>query len=161
MSEPETDVIQSMNCSTLKKNSGNHSKLSRTRPIKSPTNDKNKIQNERTKNKKTKAIVPINTLLPNPCTEVYEGEVLLCKMRGFPAWPARVTSIDKNMIGVTFFGDRTTWRGSIVHLYPFELSHCEIISNIKKRKDPLYAKSVQEAEHALKIPEIFSIFNKL
>lgn len=122
---------------------------------------KNKNQNKRKKGNASKAIVRVNALLPQPCTDVQIGEIVLCKMRGFPAWPARVTSIDANIINVTYFGDNTTWKTAIIHLYPFNLSHSEIILNIKKRKDPLYAKSVHEAEHALKIPKKYSIFNKL
>lgn len=101
-----------------------------------------------------------NENLPSPCEHVNEGEVVLCQMRGFSAWPSRVIEIVGDLVQVRFFGDQTTYKTTVKHLYPFHKSHAEIISNLNRLKNPLYSKSVQEAESVLKIPKEKSIFTR-
>lgn len=49
----------------------------------------------------------------NQICENYEfklTEVVFAKVRGYPDWPARITSkINDNRYGVIFFGDNTTY----------------------------------------------------
>lgn len=87
------------------------------------------------------------------------GQVLLCKMRGFAEWPCVVTSINGNSIHVLFYGDRTTHKTTIAHLFDFR--HCIelILDNLKRLKSLLYQRSVREAEVSLGIPFELSILN--
>lgn len=75
-------------------------------------------------------------------------------MNGYCAWPARVIAIDKNQkfdIHVQFFGDNTTHKTTIIHIFGFSNSAEVILSNLKGRKNPLYAKAIKEAELCLGI----------
>lgn len=94
---------------------------------------------------------------PTLLEKVELNEIILCKMTGFCEWPAKVLSIDGNRIHVQFYGDKTTACTSIGHVFSFEQSAETIIRNLKSKKRPLYAKSVREAEIALKIPSCLSL----
>lgn len=89
------------------------------------------------------------------------GDVLVCKMKGFCSWPCIVIGIDHNLINVEFFGDHTTHKAAIHNFFKFSESLDELIHNLKTKKNPLFKKSVQEAELALGIPTEMSIMTKL
>lgn len=108
---------------------------------------------------KSKAVVRANSK-PKPCEHVDEGDIVLCKMRGFSAWPAMIRKVEQNSVFVEFFGDHTTQKTMLKNLYLFHESHSEIISNLKRLKNPMYSKAIREAERALQIPDELSIFTK-
>lgn len=95
-----------------------------------------------------------------PVENVQLGEVVLCKMRGFSEWPARVTGCGGTLIDVQFFGDNTTHKAAIHNFYKFEESADIIIANLQRLKSPLYRKSIREAEMALGILLPHSITNR-
>lgn len=82
-------------------------------------------------------------------------------MKGYCEWPANVTSIENNRIGVTFFGDQTMFKTSLINLYKFEESADVILANLRGRKTPLYGKAVMEAEAVLEIPLELSLMNRI
>lgn len=96
-----------------------------------------------------------------PAKSVQLGEVVLCKMRGFCEWPARVTGFENGLILVEFFGDHTTHKAAIHNFYKFEDSSDAIRDNLRGRKNPLYSKSIREAECVLGIPLIDSVTNRI
>lgn len=100
-------------------------------------------------------------LKPTPCDDVKEGQIVLCKMKGYCEWPAKVTGFEKNLIKVEFFGDHTTQKTAIKNIFCFEDSCDLILSNLRMKKTPLYSKSVREAECVLGITKEKSIFNRL
>lgn len=89
------------------------------------------------------------------------GQVLLCKMRGFPAWPGYATKIERNIVTVTFFGDETTRKTAINNCFDFFDSAELMLTVLRGRKNPLYAKSVKEAESVLGISIKNSILNRI
>lgn len=88
------------------------------------------------------------------------GEVVLCKLRGFCEWPATVTAINHGRISVEFFGDRTTHSTTIKNIFSFSANIPLIISNLTGRKNPLFRKSVKEAEAVLGVPEDQRLSNR-
>lgn len=82
-------------------------------------------------------------------------------MRGFCEWPGIVTEIENGLITVNFFGDCTFHKATICNFYKFEESSDIILANLRKRKTPLYMKSVREAEAVLGIPLPNSITYKI
>lgn len=110
--------------------------------------------------RKSKALVRV-IAKPKPCEHVNEGDIVLCKMRGYCSWPAIVTEINQNSVSVEFFGDHTTQKTTLKNLYTFHESHSEIISNLKRLKNPLYKKAILEVERILRIPENKSIVNQI
>lgn len=105
--------------------------------------------------KKSQALIKSNSIKPKPLDCIQIGQVVLCKLRGYCEWPALVNSITGDSINVTFFGDNTTARTTIKNCYSFADSAEFIMNLIKKKKNPLFAKSVREAEGTL----MKSIFN--
>lgn len=87
------------------------------------------------------------------------NEIIICKMRGFCAWPARVIKIDGTRITVQFFGDNTTHTTTIKNIFCFANSMELLLGNLSGRRNPLYAKSIREAETVLGIPAAESITN--
>lgn len=118
---------------------------------------------ENTKSKpKSKALVLVRTNpKPQPCNSVGVGEVILCKMRGFPEWPAIVTGFDNNLVCIKFFGDQTTHKTAVKNVYRFDDSHGLIISHLCSKKKPLYSKAIKEAEVALGVASYDSLLNKI
>lgn len=114
------------------------------------------------KRRATKKTVALrNNPAATPCKTIYVGDVVLCKIRGWCNWPAYITEIDKNVVSVEFFGDHTTHKTTIQHLFSFLDSSIDILANLTRLKDPLFSKSVKEAEGSLKIPSNQSIFHQL
>lgn len=99
--------------------------------------------------------------IATPCDRVVLGQVVLCKMKGHPLWPAKVIGFENNLISIEFYGDRTTHKAAICNFFKFEESTEAIIANLKSKKRPLYKKSVLEAERELKIPEEHSILSRI
>lgn len=87
-----------------------------------------------------------------PVEEVKIGDIVLCKMRGYCAWPSKVIAIENAVIDVEFFGDHTTNKTSIKNIFNFSESAEAILYNLKGRKDPRLEKAVKEAEIVLGIP---------
>lgn len=81
-------------------------------------------------------------------------------MRGHCKWPARVTSIENDVISVEFFGDQTTTKTTVKHIFHFADSFVSIINSLKEMKSNkklLFKKAVEEAEIVLGIPEENSV----
>lgn len=96
-----------------------------------------------------------------PVEKVTNGQIILCKVRGFCPWPGVVTGFDKNLISVKFFGDNSTYKAAINNFFKFEESSGAIIHNLKMKKNPMYSKAVREAEAVIGIAEKDSILNCL
>lgn len=102
---------------------------------------------------------PISNCKPLECVRL--GQVLLCKMRGWTEWPAKVIDVNGNEIEVRFFGDSKTLKTNIRHLFGFEENYLKIMSDLQRLKDLLYQRAVREAEIELNIPFELSILNKI
>lgn len=100
---------------------------------------------ERVKQKKTALVKAVQPKLV-PVERVAVGDVVLCKMRGFCAWPAKVIENENAMINVEFFGDHTTHKTSIKNIFAFAESAEALLANLKGRKEPALAKAVREVE---------------
>lgn len=87
-----------------------------------------------------------------PIEQVEIGDIVLCRLRGFCAWPSTVVAIEKTVIDVEFFGDQSTPKTSIKNIFKFSESAEVILDNLKGRKNPLLSKAVREAEIMLGIP---------
>lgn len=96
-----------------------------------------------------------------PLQNVEMRQVLLCKMRGWTEWPARVIGMSGNIIEVRFFGDGKTQKSTIANLFSFQESCEKIIYDLERLEDPLYKKAVLEAEIELNIPSELSILNRI
>lgn len=107
--------------------------------------------------------VAVRSTVPKPkrCDKVNIGEIVMCKMRGFNEWPAIVTGFENNLIVVEFFGDHKTHKSSIKNVFKFKDCSEIILSNLKTKKSPLFAKSVQETEVWLGISDEHSIFKRI
>lgn len=117
---------------------------------------------ERRSNRKTKALVkPRSIFKPKPCERLEMGQIVLCKMRGFCEWPGIVTGFQKNLVTIEFFGDHTSHKAAMNNFFNFEDSYDVILNNLRTKKTPSYAKSIQEAEYALGIPMEKSILNRI
>lgn len=110
---------------------------------------------------KQQAIMKPTKPKPKPIESAELGDVLLCKMKGFCAWPAFVADIQNGRITVEFFGDHTRHTTTMKNFYKFNESSETILANLQGRKNPLYSKSVLEAERVLGVPEKHSILNKI
>lgn len=110
------------------------------------------------KGKKSKAIV--RSHVKGQCEKVEEGDVIMCKMRGYAIWPAFVTGIVGNSVAIEFFGDHTTHKTTMKNLFHFHESYSDIVSNMNRLRTPMYIKAVREAEGVLAIPAENSIFTK-
>lgn len=120
------------------------------------------MSQEETKKKKKRVLVVAHRMpIATPCDQVVIGQVILCKMRGYCEWPAKVTGFDSTLICIEFYGDHTTHKSTLCNCFKFEQSHEIIIANLKSKKTPLYKKSVLEAERELNIPPELSIINKI
>lgn len=111
--------------------------------------------------KRSKAVVKPKKLTPKSVTSVQIGEVVLCKMRGFCSWPAMVTDLKGKLVAVKFFGDNTTHKSALKHIFKFAESSEIILENLKGRKNPMYEKSIREAEAVLGITSENSIINQV
>lgn len=130
----------------------------RPRCAKAQTTDDNILKDR----KKLKQLVKRQPKIKSElCDSIEIGKVVLCKMRGYSAWPAVVTGIDGNLIKVEFFGDHTTYTSAKSNFFKFECSHDLILSNLRALKSPLYRKAVCEAESLLGIPPDQSILNRI
>lgn len=113
------------------------------------------------KTNKSRALVRSKTISkPKACESVINHEVVLVKIKGFCEWPAIVTGIENKLISIKFFGDQTTRKISLKNVFKFEDSHETILNNLRMKKTPLYAKSVQEAEKMLGVPPEKPILNQ-
>lgn len=112
------------------------------------------------KTAKSKALVR-TTSKPMPCKSVDIGEVILCKMRGFPEWPAFVTGFDRNLACIQFFGDQTTHKAAPKNFYKFRDSFQLMALHLHTKKNPLYIKAVREAETVLGVPSHASVLNNI
>lgn len=121
---------------------------------------KSQVKDNNLENRK-KALVKPTKPKPKPIETAQFGDVLLCKMKGFCAWPAFVTDIRNGLITVEFFGDHTRHTAAIKNFYKFQESSETILANLQGRKNPLYSKSVLEAEKVLGIPFEHSILNRI
>lgn len=112
-----------------------------------------------TKPKKGRSLVKANKFKPRSAQSVELHEIVCCYIRGWPEWPATITEINGRNVTVKFFGDDKNFTTSLMNIYKFH--ECgEIMSNkVRGRKDPLYARSIQEAELVLGIPPELSILN--
>lgn len=97
----------------------------------------------------------------SPMKEVVNGQIVLCKLRGYCEWPARILNIDGKKINVQFFGDNTTANTNINNIYDFRTSFEVILNNLRNFKRDLYAYSVMEAEKAVGISKSMSILNRI
>lgn len=97
---------------------------------------------------------------PKSCDTVDLGEVVLVKIRGWCDWPAVVDAINGKSIGVTFFGDNTTYKTNIRNVFKFHASFETIKSNLERLKNPLFKKAISEAEIVLGVPSASSILNR-
>lgn len=102
-----------------------------------------------------------NKSKPQHAETVTIGEVLLCKMKGYCEWPCVVTAFDRGFVAVEFFGDSSTHRAAIHNFYKFADCSDMILTHLKGRKNPLYSKSVKEAEDVVGIPVELSILNRI
>lgn len=91
--------------------------------------------------------------------QVEVNDIVLCRMRGFCEWPAKIIRIENGAINVEFFGDHTTHVTSLKNVFEFGNIHsAELMrSNLKGRKNPLLKKAIREAEVLLGIPDHISI----
>lgn len=119
------------------------------------------VQDELKNCRQNKRALVVAKAKPKPIETVDLGEVVLCKLKGYPAWPARVTAMDKNIITVKFFGDESTARTSIKNCFNFLDSVDLVLTILRSRKSPLYAKSIKETEFVLGIPPSKSILNRV
>lgn len=99
--------------------------------------------------------------IATPCDRVMLGQVVLCKMKGHPLWPAKVIGFENNLISIKFYGDHTTYKAALRNFFKFEESTEVMIANLKSKKRPLYKKAVHEAEVELKIPAEISILTRI
>lgn len=60
-----------------------------------------------------------------------------------------------------FFGDKTTHKTSIIHLFDFKDCHGIILCNLQRLKSTLYEKSIREAEIMMGVSPELSIVNQL
>lgn len=110
---------------------------------------------------KSKALVLRKPPTTKKAVNLQIGDVTLCKMRGHPEWPCKVIGIDGNMYEVEFYGDHTSHKTIIDNFLDIKESFDVIIYHLRRRKTPLYAKSVKEAEIALHIPNEHSILHQI
>lgn len=120
--------------------------------------ESSKNNNKQKKGTPSRALVKF--IKPKNVESVIIGDVILCKMRGYAEWPARVITVEKNRITVQFFGDHQTHTTTIKNIFNFANSTDVILRNINGRKGPMYAKSVREAEVLLGIDSKDSILNQ-
>lgn len=95
-----------------------------------------------------------------PAESASIGDVMLCKMKGYPEWPCMVTGVDHGLVSVEFFGDHTTHRAAIHNFYNLADNIDIVLHNLKGRKNPLYSCSIREAELIMGIPDELSILNR-
>lgn len=89
----------------------------------------------KTKNQtKSRALIKLNSFKPKPVDSIHVGQVLLCKIRGFSEWPAYVNNIHNGIVNVTFFGDKTTTKTTMKHLYSFTDSVDFLVYMVQKKK---------------------------
>lgn len=124
------------------------------------TKPKSKEGKKGKKGKSSRAIV-LRKPGPKSLEFVEVNQVLLCKMRGYPEWPCMVTDIENKFIHITFFGDKTTHKTTIGHLFDFKLNHLTVRKHLRRLTTPLYRKSVLEAELSLGVPKEHSILNEI
>lgn len=98
---------------------------------------------------------------PQLCDSIEMGQVVLCKMRGHSAWPAKVIGFVNDRVTVEFYGDHTYIDSSRANIYSFEGSSDLLLANLRTKKTELYRKSVREAEIALSVPLEYSIVNQI
>lgn len=143
------------------------SSLNRPKRFKSDikTNDKTKPKaNRKINSKKPKnQLVALSKLEVQHAKNAAIGDVVLCKIRGFPDWPAIVTEVAMPQKGlpkitVTFFGDKTTHTTTIMNILPFFACRDLMISKLCGRKNPLYGKSIREAQSVLQVNLIDDIY---
>lgn len=96
-----------------------------------------------------------------PIQNLELGQVVLCKMRGYSHWPCIVTRMIGNMIKIRFFGDNTTHNTNMKNCLDFSESSEIMKSNLRRLKNTLYKKAVQEAEAVLGISHEHSVLNVL
>lgn len=109
-------------------------------------NNANKIKRKGARSQAS-AIVKLNQLKTVGKEYIQIGVVILCKMKGFCPWPARVISIENTKITVQFFGGKKqTHITTVKNIFNFTDSLALIDGYIKGRKSPDYAKAVREAE---------------
>lgn len=131
----------------------------RLRSVKTTSVSPKKINVER--EKKCRTVANRHSKLER-CESVSIEDIVLFKMRGFCAWPARVIKIVGRKAEIQFFGDNTTQSSDIEkNFYKFETSVDHILSLLRNRKNPLYGKAIREAEIALGIPMELSVLNKV
>lgn len=123
------------------------------------TNQPMKIREKKKNTVLVSKRVPIK---PEPCKHVEVNQIVLFRMRGFCEWPSRILSIDKNVVEVQFFGDRTTQKSVLgENIFKFEESTELILFNLRNRKKKDYEKAIKEAEMMMRIPEEMSILNRV
>lgn len=89
---------------------------------------------------------------PNSCHNISVNKIVLCKVRGFCEWPARVVGIKNNEISVEFFGDHSTKTTSAKNIFAYEESIDFIMWNLKNKKDRgSFYNAILEVEKEMKI----------
>lgn len=106
----------------------------------------------------------INRTFKNACKEFQNqqiplnvGDFIMGQMKGYCAWPARITSFTKNRSRVScyFYGSHNNGPVDVNKLIRFE-DGFEIIRLINTRNPPGFQKAVKELETAYGIPENLS-----
>lgn len=88
---------------------------------------------------------------PKSCHNITENKIVLCKVRGFCEWPARVVGITNNVISVEFFGDHSTRKTSVKNIFAYEESIEFIMWKLKNKKDSAFHNAILEVEKEMKI----------
>lgn len=114
--------------------------------------------------KRCNALAHLDKFSVSHVKDVAVGDVVLCKMRGYPEWPAQVIERlipAKNClpikVTVKFFGDQTTHTTTIMNVFDFFACRDLMISKLQGRKLPLYSKSIKEAQGVLNVKLIDEI----
>lgn len=118
-----------------------------------------KVQAQKKNTKALKRYRPTKGTSPSPATNVTIGKIVLCKMRGYPEWPATIKTINNKKVHVQFFGDNTTTFVHLNNIFSFENSIQTMVHYLNVQVRPLYRKAVVEAEIAAGIPSHMSIVN--
>lgn len=88
-----------------------------------------KKQKKTKKAKQSRALVRTKEKL-RPAQHVDINEIIVCKMKGYPPWTAKVIQIENCLILVEFFGDRTTYKTSIKNIFKFVDCSALLLANL-------------------------------
>lgn len=97
----------------------------------------------------------------NSRQKLEHGKVILAKMSGYCAWPARIDGFTQNgrRVKCYFYGSHNTGSVNIDQVIPFE-DASETIRLINLRNPRDFAKGVKEVEIELGIPDDLSVLRE-